>query len=177
LLLGDLKLNTPEDHPDYNFVEKSLEAMKKVAYHMDITIKQAESRETVIKIQELFAPYFYTKALPITTIVEAHRFFIREMVLHGDYRLYLFNDLAIYYRTSRNRVHPEATFLLEKIVVTDLDEKSFQIEMNKEPFKLISQNSKDKKEFLTILTETIEVHKARFEELLRRGAQPRRNDH
>jgi len=173
LLLVDLKINTPEDHPDYNFVDKSLEAMRKVAYQMDITIKQAESREIVIKIQELFAPYFDSKSLPLTTIVEAHRFFIREMVLLGEYRLYLFNDLAIYFRTSKNRVHPEATFYLEKIVVTDIDDKSFQIEMDKEHYKLIAQNSKDKKEFMTSFTETIDLHKARFEEMLRRGAQPR----
>jgi len=107
LLLTDLLQNTDKDHPDYDSLEKSTEAMKDVALDINTAIKKAEARAQCLHIQSLFDTKFNTKQLPFATLVEAHRVFIKDGQLLKQCRserkirrFFLFNDLLIYAHIS-----------------------------------------------------------------------------
>jgi len=78
LLLTDLLQHTDKNHPDYDSLFKSTEAMKNVAVDINTEITKAEARAQCLNIQELFDTKFNTKPLPISSLVEAHRVFIKD---------------------------------------------------------------------------------------------------
>eukprot|EP01124_Arcella_intermedia_P028362 TRINITY_DN5748_c0_g1_i4.p1 TRINITY_DN5748_c0_g1~~TRINITY_DN5748_c0_g1_i4.p1 ORF type:complete len:1000 (+),score=185.87 TRINITY_DN5748_c0_g1_i4:72-3071(+) len=178
LLLNDLLKNTPTDHPDYNNLVSCTDVMKEVAQQINTAIAQAESRNNCIRIQESFETKFGSKSLPITTLVEAHRIFIKEGTLLKQCRserkqriFYLFNDLLIYAHFSGpppGKLVVDHTFKLETTSTNDLLTESgfaFQIKGQGKSFTVYAESPEQKQEWLHILSETIKKQKEHFQRL------------
>jgi len=161
LLLQQIQKLTPNDHPDFEHLEKSLTAMKRVADEMNTRLRQAKSSEICLKLHDKFGGQFNTKRLPISSLMEAHRFFVKSSLLSSGSRLYLFNDLLICATPSfLGKMTVDETFFLEKIQVFDGDDKCFYVQNKNNKLKLVLQNEKEKKSWMETLQSSIESHKA-----------------
>jgi len=181
LLLMDLLKNTPREHPDYILVEKSTEAMREVAFQINTAISQAESRAKCIKIHSIIDTKFGSKTLPITTLLEPHRVFIKDGVLLKQFpndrkprRFFLFNDLLIYTHPTvlhSERLIVDHTFFLETTFIEDTNpgECNFQIRGYGEAFLVFTDTLEEKLEWMKVLDESIRVHKEAYAQLKLRG--------
>jgi FYVE/RhoGEF/PH domain-containing protein 5/6 len=176
LLLTDLLQHTDKHHPDYSSLEKCTEAMKEVAVDINTAITKAEARAKCLNIQSLWDTKFNTKQLPISSLVEAHRVFIKDGHLTKQCRnerkirrFFLFNDLLIYAHISgpERRLVVDRTFFLETTSIQDgsLDpslpgnELAFQIIGVGKSFTVYADSIDEKQEWMSILEETISQHK------------------
>jgi len=182
LLLQDLLKNTDPNHPDYPSLEESTEAMKVVAHQINTAIAQAESRAQCVRIQEMFETKLGSKALPITTLVEAHRIFVKEGMLtkqcrseRKPRRFFLFNDLLIYSHLSGpppGKLVVDHTFFLESTSINDLTTSggyAFQIKGYGKSFTVYADALEDKQEWMRILDDTINTHKENYKDQKHRG--------
>jgi hypothetical protein len=156
LLLTDLLNNTDKNHPDYDNITKSYQAIKSLADSIDEAIGKAKSRSQCIEIQSRIENLFGRKALPIPTLVEAHRVFIKEGVLKKqatkltDQRFYLFNDLLLITPMTAEKFVTIKPLYLSSITLknTSPTDLSFIILSYGESFTVYAQNLSEKKEWL-----------------------------
>jgi len=161
LLLSDLRNNTDTSHPDYENLTKSYNAIKAVADSIDESIGKAKSRAQCIEIQGRLESLFGKKALPIPTLVEAHRVFIKEGVLkkQGPSRIidqrffFLFNDLLLITPIAADKFFTIKPIHLNTISLKNgsSTDPSFIILSYGESFTVYAQNLAEKKEWIGLL--------------------------
>jgi len=127
-----------------------------LADSIDEAIGKAKSRSQCIEIQSRIENLFGRKALPIPTLVEAHRVFIKEGVLKKqatkltDQRFYLFNDLLLITPMTAEKFVTIKPLYLSSITLknTSPTDLSFIILSYGESFTVYAQNLSEKKEWL-----------------------------
>jgi len=139
---------------------------------------QKPKQEQCLNVQALFDTKFNTKQLPLNSLVEAHRVFIKDGHLTKQCRserkirrFFLFNDLLIYAHISgpERSLVVDRTFFLETTSIQDgsLDptntsdnEIAFQIRGVGKSFTVYAESVEQKQEWMSILEKTISEHKA-----------------
>jgi hypothetical protein len=166
LLLKLLEENTPPNHPDFPICGKAYESMKKVVEETNTTLKSTEFRDHCIRINEFFAGQLPWKNLPITTIVEAHRYFIQENCLSNNMKVFLFNDLLILATQSlisREKMTINNIYFLSNIEIKEKDDKTITVldSTTNEKQKITFSNFREKSDWVLVVENSIDEEKRR----------------
>lgn len=177
LLLKELISETPPDHADYVDLTSAIKKIEVIAEEINKSIKDAESRSFCIQLQLKLDTKFGTVALPISTLVEAHRRFIKEgnvILDRHNKKLFLFNDILLLCTPSllrSGRFSVDHTFFLERTSVATPVTKDDVFEMRDDTTNcsFVVENPQIKHDWLLSLSHSITYHKVQFEENRTRG--------
>jgi len=183
LLLKELLTLTPPEHEDFLELQSAIMKIEGIAQDINKAIREAESRAYCIQFQKNLDTKCGTVALPIPSIVEAHRKFLREgnaarliSLLERHYkRIVLFNDILLVctqlgtFKGGKYAV--DHTFFLENTSVahSPLTPDTFEIKDDIFHVILMVENAEVKQEWLIALAQAITRHKLQTEENRLRG--------
>jgi len=166
MLLQDLIKNTEPLHPDYAWLEKSLESMKAVATFINDAILDEERRINCIEVskQLVFQPNINIKWTP------SNRLLINQGIVNKqchnkivERELFLFNDTLMYSRVQTNKTYNVMGLTeLEKVEVESYPDKpedkivnAFVIKAPKKSFYCYANSAADKEKWVTLITRAI----------------------
>jgi len=171
------------NHLDYAEIQKAISRIEEITQDINRAIKEAESRDYCIQIQQKIDTKFGTVSLPIPCLVEAHRKFIKEgtvskyasLLERNNKRLFLFNDILLICTNAfgtflSTKYTVEHTFFLENTTVNSPPSPdTFEVTDETAHFVFLVDSPEIKKEWLTVLVQTLTQHKIQFEENRLRG--------
>lgn len=164
LLLEDLAKSTPQNHPDYEGVTKSLDKVLVIAKEVDQAIIEHKNRARLLQIQKKF--------LENVQIIEAGRYLIKEGELtkicrkdNKKFAFWLFSDLLLYAKEMPgNRYTRNRSFPLVSVSVSDIKDDSskklanaFQIASSKKSFIVYTSTPEEKESWLKEIHQCLEI--------------------
>jgi len=155
-ILKNYLKHTVKGHVDYKDLESAMVEFDKLAKGIEQVIDNSKSRNRCVEIQSEIDFIFGEGALPITTIVEAHRLLIKEGILKVQFhnsirerRFFLFNDILITTPLNSSKFKPMRAYWNKNLVIdTSPNDTSFKIYHWGESFTAISSNRAEKQDWL-----------------------------
>jgi hypothetical protein len=156
-ILKNYLKHTGKDHVDYKDSESAMVEFHKLAKGIEQVIENSKSRNRCVEIQSEIDYIFGEGALPITTIVEAHRLLIKEGILkvqiHNairERRFFLFNDILITTPLNSSKFKPMRAYWNRNLAIDTFptNDTTFKIYHWGESFTAFSSNRAEKQDWL-----------------------------
>eukprot|EP01126_Amoeba_proteus_P043683 TRINITY_DN4808_c0_g3_i2.p1 TRINITY_DN4808_c0_g3~~TRINITY_DN4808_c0_g3_i2.p1 ORF type:complete len:945 (+),score=204.11 TRINITY_DN4808_c0_g3_i2:92-2926(+) len=174
MLVEDLILNTPTDHPDYEKLNLALDVIKKVATFINSAIRQNQSSAllTNLGLTHLIATnrYFVKSGLLTLTIICQYDG-SKVKKVKKPITFYLFNDLLFVTRDKKGETNKkqatlkyamkaaeegDCTWPLELVLLQDIDDESFELIGPMKTITVQLNSKKEKLEWWNALNKEIE---------------------
>ena len=109
MLLGDIIKNTDESHPDYKNLISALESTKKVANHLNESVREYEAEKSMMDLAERMDIVFLLAPSRHLIKEGAYRVIIGKKEKHNLHHVMLFNDIFVC--ISRSKIRKSSEFI------------------------------------------------------------------